>query len=272
MISRDNNMNKHILDLLLRTMSVITGIVLLNVFIAPYMTYGILNIGNETGILLSTMLIVYALFTPHINAFIKKVHKNSFGKVLLYLMLAFMIMVFTLACIATANMIKASHNRPNSETTLIVLGCKVYGDRPSLMLEERIDAAYDYLISHPECKAILSGGKGSDEDISEAKCMYNDLTKRGIASDRLFIEEKSTSTRENISYSLKLIEENNLCPDITIISNEFHLYRATHAAKEAIKENNADGKVTAIGAKTYYILFPTYYLRELWGICYEIVF
>ena len=93
---------------------------------------------------------------------------------------------------------------------MIVLGCGVNGDRPSLMLTERLDAAYDYLNTHEEVVCILSGGQGKGENISEAECMYRSLTEKGIARDRLYKEDRSTSTRENLLYSKKIIEEKNL--------------------------------------------------------------
>ena len=67
-----------------------------------------------------------------------------------------------------------------TDSTVVVLGCQVKGEAPSLTLTERLDAAYDYLCSHPDAACILSGGQGDDEKISEAECMYRYLTKKGF--------------------------------------------------------------------------------------------
>ena len=85
---------------------------------------------------------------------------------------------------------------------IVVLGAGVNGTVPSLSLRERINAAYDYLTAHPDSVAIVSGGKGSGEDITEALCMYNELTKMGIDGSRVWMEDKATSTFENLQFSM----------------------------------------------------------------------
>ncbi len=51
---------------------------------------------------------------------------------------------------------KLSHHSPY----LLILGAKLFGDRPSLSLQNRLDVALEYLYSHPEVKVIVSGGQG----------------------------------------------------------------------------------------------------------------
>ncbi|WP_370458110.1 YdcF family protein [Bacillus sp. BPN334] len=84
---------------------------------------------------------------------------------------------------------------------IIVLGSKVNGTKPSYSLQYRIDKAAEYLQSHEKTIAIVSGGKGKGEDISEALAMKNGLMKLKIAEDRIIMEDKSTSTDENIKLS-----------------------------------------------------------------------
>ena len=143
---------------------------------------------------------------------------------------------------------------------IIVLGAGVRGTVPSLTLSERIQAAYDYLTDHPDTVAVLSGGQGPDEDITEAACMYRELTKRGIDSVRLLLEENSTSTIENLRFSLEVIgaATGEHPTQIGIISSEYHIFRATRFAK--------DLGLTPIGipARTSWVtLRINYYLREI---------
>lgn len=152
---------------------------------------------------------------------------------------------------------------------IVVLGAKVNGTAPSLALQDRIDAAYDYLSKHPQAIAVLSGGQGADEGIPEAQCMYNELTQLGIDADRLWLESKSTSTRENLHFSLKLIEEKtgNRPASIGLISSEYHLFRAGLYAK--------DCGVSAIGipARTsWFTLRLNYFPREAAGVWYYLIF
>ncbi|WP_455715620.1 YdcF family protein [Anaerosporobacter sp.] len=166
----------------------------------------------------------------------------------------------------TSYMVTAATNNAKEKSTVIVLGCKVYGERPSLMLVERLEAAYDYLVENPNSVCILSGGQGTDEDISEAECMYRYLISQGISSERLYKEEKSTSTRENLIYSKDILDSYQLNKDIAIVTNEFHEYRAGKIAESLGLE------YSAVSAKTAWWLLPTYYVRELYGILYEWVY
>ena len=117
---------------------------------------------------------------------------------------------------------------------MVVLGCMVWPDGPSKTLQNRIDAAADYLNAHPGVIAVLSGGQGEDEPMSEAQCMYEGLVKLGIDPDRLWLEDKATSTWTNLQYSLDLIEERTgVRPTkIGLLSSEYHLFRASLQARD----------------------------------------
>ena len=150
-------------------------------------------------------------------------------------------------------------------TYLLVLGCGVNGTEPSRSLKDRIDAAYGYLAAHPDVICIVSGGKGSGERISEAQCMFNELTAMGIPAERIWMEDKATSTRENFDFSLDLIEAKtgSRPEEMGVLSSEYHLYRAKMFAREQA--------ITAYGvpAKTSYrYLFVNYFLREIVMVWY----
>ena len=87
---------------------------------------------------------------------------------------------------------------------VVVLGAHVKGDVPSKALELRLKAALKYARENEDTTLILSGGQGFGEDITEAKCMENYLTAHGISQERLVLEEKSTSTKENLKFSYEL--------------------------------------------------------------------
>lgn len=165
---------------------------------------------------------------------------------------------------------RAAAGQPNGECAyIVVLGAKVNGQSPSMSLRERINAAYDYLSAHPQVIAIVSGGQGPDEGISEAQCMFNELTRMGIDENRIWMENRSTSTRENLNLSLRLIEERTgLRPDsIGLVSSEYHIFRATLVAEEC--------GVQAIGIPaptTWLTLKLNYYLREVAALWYYLLF
>ena len=118
-----------------------------------------------------------------------------------------------------------------SNEYVVILGAKVKpGGIPSLSLKNRLDAAVDYLKKYPTVKAIVTGGQGADEDRTEASVMADYLIEHGIAVNRILLEDQSTSTYENLLFAKKLMPENTA--SITIISNDFHLKRATILASK----------------------------------------
>ena len=146
---------------------------------------------------------------------------------------------------------------------LVILGAKVNGTEPSLSLNDRIGAAYDYLSTHPNVIAVLSGGQGSDENISEAQCMFHELTARGISPDRLWLEDQATSTWENLQFSISIIEEKTgQRPDaIGLLSSEYHLYRAGLVAEKM------DIDASLIPAHTGWpTIRMNYYMREVLAV------
>lgn len=235
---------------------ILLGILFLLWFLAPFFTKKILNAGNILGILFSSSLLFLGIFE---DILLPKMLSSVLYIPLL--ILVWLILIYTL--IATGCMLLPLFHRPPQNGTLVVLGCKVYGSQPSLMLLERLDAAAAYLKKHPQVCCVVSGGKGDDEMISEAKCMAETLRACGISSQRIFTESDSTNTRENIAFSLSLIQKEHLPSELILVSNEFHLYRAIKIAKKQ--------GVCAVGlpAKTAWWLFPTYYVRELLCIAYE---
>lgn len=131
--------------------------------------------------------------------------------------------------------IRASSGTPEAQVDyLVVLGAKVRQDGPSVSLWDRIYETVSYLNAHPDTIAIVSGGQGEDEPITEAKSMHDELVKLGISEDRIWMEDKATSTDENLRYSLDLIEEKTGQRPHTlgVLSSEYHLFRASLMAKK----------------------------------------
>lgn len=229
-------------------------------FLIPLVTKGIFSIGNATGMVVFGALAAYGFFMKECHQFIAACTQKTGGKVFLGIVAVLAAVTVILAVAETVCMVRAAVNEPKEETTVIVLGCSVKGSRPSKVLAERLDAAYEYLAANSEVSAILSGGQGKGEDISEAQCMYEYLTAKGIEGERLFLEDASTSTEENLRFSLELIEENGLNRAVTIITSEFHQYRASVIAKELGLTSYS------VSSHTYLPVLPTYYVRELYAI------
>lgn len=139
---------------------------------------------------------------------------------------------------------------------VIVLGAKVKPDGISNSLKKRLDKAIEYVEQNPDTVLVLSGGQGSDEPASEAEVMYAYLQYNGVDPDHMVLEDRSTSTLENIAYSkvlidhlqeekrkeamkhrppvnpgnVELAEEKPL--EIGILTSNFHVFRAQQIAKK----------------------------------------
>ncbi len=112
-------------------------------------------------------------------------------------------------------------------STMLILGCQVHPWGPSILLQDRLDEALAYLEEHPDVTVIVSGGQGPDEHISEAACMRDYLVQEGIDSERIYMEDKSHNTVQNITYSAQLMGERgiDMKQGVLMVSNGFHLTR-----------------------------------------------
>lgn len=201
-------------------------------YIGPLITSGDKSLGVVLGLGFALVLIIYAVLFDKINHFAKKIWKNKRGKIACIVILAVLCTGLTIGGTAFANVVKYSSTSSVQTEYAILLGCKVNGSEPGIFLRHRINAAYDYLQENPNAKIILSGGQGQNEDISEAQCMYNTLLEKGVAEDRMIIEDKSTSTQENFKNSLELMKQKGIdITELTVITNDFHEYRASQFAK-----------------------------------------
>ena len=93
------------------------------------------------------------------------------------------------------------HHPSENLDYLVVLGAQVNGTKLSNSLRLRVERAGEYLEENPETKAVLSGGKGTGEDITEAEAMYRYLEKKGISPERL--SERGAfpqNTSENLKF------------------------------------------------------------------------
>ena len=184
------------------------------------------------------------------------------NKILLGLVVVGLI-VFTAAEIPVCS---AARTDPDPEADyLIVLGAGVNGRVPSLSLQDRLKAALDYLHTYPRSIAVVSGGQGSDEDISEAEAMRLYLENKGIEPARIIMEAQASSTKENLSFSLKKIYEagGSIDSQIAVVTSEYHLYRAKKIA------HSLGFDPVGVAAKTSLpVLRLNYFIREALGVIY----
>ena len=178
-----------------------------------------------------------------------------------------LVLGFALFVAAEIPVIREARGDPGTEADyIIVLGAGVNGSVPSLSMVNRLTAAKAYLDAHPDCRAVLTGGMGAGETVTEAAAMFTWLTGRGVAAERLIPEDRATNTAENLAFSLALIPEPET-KTVGVVSSEYHLCRAKYIARDL------GYTVYGIPAETTLpFLKMNYFIREALGVVHYTVF
>ena len=196
---------------------------LLILSVLPPLSVGVMNL----YVLIPAFLGVFLLLLPLIRRLIHRLGEKSEKRIIR----GFFILVIIASIIIAVEFIAIQINIPPEDapsgSVVIVPGAQVKNSRPTLILSGRIKAAAEYLLAHPDSVCIASGGRGSDEDISEAKCIRDTLvTEYKIESGRIYMDDASYSTSQNLENSAGIIAENGLSENVVIATDGFHLYRA----------------------------------------------
>lgn len=183
------------------------------------------------------------------------------------ILVAFGLLYF--CCVEIPIVSESKTDKDCSKPYIIVLGAEVVGSSPSRSLRYRINAALEYLHQYPDSIAIVSGGQGEHEDITEAECMYRELVAVGISPERILKEEAATSTMENLRYSFDIIRARGDSPDgnTAILSSSYHLCRAKLMAKKL--------GVHTVGVACYPgnpFLALNFFIREAFGLTQLMIF
>lgn len=188
----------------------------------------------------------------------------AFAKAAVRVFTTILIIGLLVVGITEAIIIKASFGDPGEQVEyMVVLGAKVNKNGPSVSLWDRICGAYTYLEEHPNVIAIVSGGQGTDEPITEAECMYRELTALGIDPKRIWIEDEATSTWENLNFTLDLIEEKTGTrpQKLGVLSSEYHLFRASLFAQACgVEFVGIPARTSRIGQRI------NHFMREVAGV------
>ena len=155
---------------------------------------------------------------------------------------------------------------------IIILGCAIRKDGyPTPILRGRIDRALifekeQFKKWNKHAKFIPSGGKGSDEVISEAESMKRYLIEQGVSEENILKEDKSVNTYQNMEFSKKIIETDSgdlSKAGIAFSTTNYHVFRGYILAKRF------GMKVKGLSAKTKLYFFPNAFLREFVGLIVE---
>ena len=160
----------------------------------------------------------------------------------------------------------AKHQPPRDRDVILILGCwfRPDGTLPPL-LKGRADRAIAFWKEQKEetgkkALPIPSGGQGKDEPMPEAAAIRAYLLAQGIPENVMLTEERSASTLQNMAYSRKLMEENDLDGNVAYVTTNYHVFRSgLWAAQTGLPAE-------CIGSKTAWWFWPNAFMRECVGL------
>jgi len=140
--------------------------------------------------------------------------------------LAAAVLLFFIGKILVGSLIRQDAPARNA----LVLGLALENGKPTGDLISRLDTAEKYLGSHPDAMLILTGGNPDGTGKTEAAVMRDILLMRGVAEEKIRLEDRAETTKENFTNTARMVN-----PDepIVLISSNYHMDRAVHTAKSA---------------------------------------
>jgi len=189
------------------------------------MTRSNMNLGIVLPAILGLPLLILGIFWPRL--------KRGIWAALKWAAVSGLALALALFLVCGALMLSAVNREDEVEAdALIVLGAGLHGDQLSWILAKRLETTLHYLETHPDSVAIVTGGQGPGETATEASVMARYLVSRGIAPERVILEEEATNTIENFAFSKALIDERfSGEARVAFVTTGFHVFRAGLVAR-----------------------------------------
>lgn len=170
----------------------------------------------------------------------------------------------TIICDYIAGYKKAKYDKD----FIIILGCPVGADGTLFPeIRNRVDKAIEFVkeqLSKTGKRAVFipSGGKGDKNRFSESQAMTKYLLNHGVDESEVIMENRSTTTQENMRFSKELTD--TLKPDakIAFVTSNYHVFRSGILAMN----EGLDKSVEGIGAKLRWFFWPNAFVREFLGL------
>ena len=297
--------------LVLRLNNFILGLILVTlVLLTPFLTIGFLLINTvvvvrNNGFSLTSMLpflmagfLVLLIASPTIVNYFDPDVRHIIVFVLGLFTLEGLWFSFTFMALLFYSWVYRLLPRRRQYDYIIIHGAGLDGPRPTPLLAGRIDKALElWNKQHQHGKFVVSGGQGADEVVSEAQAMRDYLLEKGVPGDAILMEDKSTTTWENLRYSLAIINADRATGvdatssaavassgDVTttasdastsnasgtvasngdfttaVVTSDFHVFRCAEYA------HNLGIKADGIGSHTKGWYWPTAFIREFIAI------
>lgn len=217
------------------------------------------NLSFSTMFISVSMILIYILISAKNIAY-----KNKYTKVIYQIYRIIMILFISsfifLQSAIVINMYKTkdiSNVKPID--TIIILGAKVNENGVSKTLKLRLDKGIEYYNKNKDINIIVSGGQGEDEVTTEASAMRDYLLENGVNEENIILEDKATTTLENIIFSKKIMKDLNLGNRALIITSDYHLFRGRFIASILGIDNEGLCSISSLSSRMYYMIreYPT---------------
>ena len=207
----------------------------------------------KTSFVINILIIIFIYYLMY------KLIESKLLKKVLQICFGLGITVFIVSLGTLLNDIYTNQKKGLKNDYVIILGAGLDKDKPKKVLINRLDKGVEYYTLYPETIFIVSGGMGKDETVTESYAMKKYLKEKGVPTDQIIEEDKSTSTLENLMFSRNKVPLDN---SIGVITNSFHVYRAKYFGEKI------GLKLNGVYAKTPFLGLASNYLRESVAIIY----
>lgn len=219
----------------------------------------------EWGLSFSTAFIIISMILIYILISAKNIdYKNKYIIIIYKIYKIIMVLfitsfIFLQVAILMNIYVTKDINNVKTVDTMIILGAKVNRDGVSKTLKLRLDKAIEYYNKDKDINIIVSGGQGKDEVMTEALAMKNYLLENGVDEKNIILENKATTTLENIIFSKEIMEDLNLGNRALIITSDYHLFRGRFIASILGIDNEGLCSISSLSSRMYYMIreYPT---------------
>lgn len=225
------------------------------------------SLSNMLSLLMGIGVVSYILFslimTTQVHTFTDQRLLSIINYTFIFSTIIFAMMMFIFFSVLLYAILYLSIPRKRNYDYIIIHGSGLIdGDVVPPLLASRIEKGIKLfkLAEKATVKMIASGGKGTDEKISEAQAIYNYLIEKGIPKDKIIREDQSTTTYENLKFSNLLAKKEMERPIFVFVSNNYHIFRISMYTLRLKMRGYGVGSHTA----KYYL--PSAFIREFIAI------
>lgn len=164
---------------------------------------------------------------------------------------------FVFGCFLGYSLLYGRLRRRRGFSAIIVLGAGLDGAKVPPLLESRLTRAIRlYRRESAAPLLVVSGGQGPGETTTEAAAMREHLLRHGVPAERIVLEDRATSTEENLRFSTELLDERTRRGHLAAVTNNYHVFRT------ALTARRLGLRLDVAGAPTAWYFLPSAFLRE----------